>query len=229
MDKDNSILDVLNIPKHHFKWLSKSRTVCLVPEDWLQNAVNRTLSTYKWTNQLCSSECDQYLASSNTRTPHQWFRISVKILRKSDQLVSGLPDEPFSTHPDITSTLHSHLAEISKDNYSNQWQKAYHDVHQEQKAVHKNHQKGCDVLRQYLQRLYPEQMADLYKNNTIAGSCGSFPNLLHAIKIYETHDAFLVIQPFILYTIQNVVAFSPAIFKSSCTKPLLSCISYYIF
>jgi hypothetical protein len=53
----------------------------------------------------------------------------------------SLPDEPFSTHPDITSTLHSHLAEISKDNYSNQWQKAYHDVHQEQKAVHKNHQK----------------------------------------------------------------------------------------
>lgn len=63
-------------------------------------------------------------------------------------------------------------------------------------------------------------MADLYKNNTISGNCGSFPNLLHAIKIYETHDTFLVIQPFILYNIQNVVAFSPAIFKSSCTKPL---------
>jgi len=46
MDNNNSILDVLNIPKHHLKWLSKSRTVCLV-------------SLYKWflVTENTESEC----------------------------------------------------------------------------------------------------------------------------------------------------------------------------
>ena len=72
-----------------------------------------------------------------------FFAHDIKWQCITDQLFYSfsLPDEPSSTNPNITSTLHSHLTEISKDNYSNQWQKAYHDVHHEQKAVHKNHQK----------------------------------------------------------------------------------------
>ncbi|CAG2226311.1 WDR81 [Mytilus edulis] len=211
-----------------------------VPDSWLQSAVERTLSAYRWNNELCLSDCDQYLALSKTTIPHPWKRISVKTCQKSDELISGLPDGPLMHSPETSSSLHGHLSEINRDNYLNLWAKKHYDVQPKQTTSHKQLQKvqffihkyywkrrdmKCNVLQQYLERLYPEQMADLKTSRQssvthISPSPCSLQNILHVIKIYETDDAFYLIQPFVLHNIQNVIAFSPAVFKSSMTKPL---------
>ena len=48
----------------------------------------------------------------------------------------------------------------------------------------------------------------------------SHPNLLTAYAVCESDDAFHVIQPYVEYSVHDVVTFSPALLSGTYTKPL---------
>ncbi|KAJ8309436.1 hypothetical protein KUTeg_014310 [Tegillarca granosa] len=82
---------VLRIPNENVRYLSATRCVCLVTEEWLQNILQTVGSSITLKPSLSVSECERLLSPSTSKLPSLWIRISVKIIKHSDRET----DRPF--------------------------------------------------------------------------------------------------------------------------------------
>ncbi|XP_052767541.1 WD repeat-containing protein 81-like isoform X2 [Mya arenaria] len=229
MAHDGSLRDVLFIPKHHQKCVSLSRYICLVHEDWLKSLHQKTLQECPKAALIGRDDASLFLAPSHQTLPKYWKRISVKIVQKFDQPCKLLRNGPLCNTSRVT-TCTEHLAQTARENFSNLWSAAHmHYTTQPMDTVHHMQDKFSNVLRSYLQRLKPEvyitlpdnhQIDELPSNHTCYHDKMFGNNAIPTFAVIETMSTFYIIQPYIAYSLWDIVAYSPAVFESSHAKCL---------
>ncbi|KAK3578526.1 hypothetical protein CHS0354_007782 [Potamilus streckersoni] len=224
MSYENVLTQTLLIPRHHQRWVSKDRAVCLVTEEYLLNWKQGSVKSYGRSRSLSSAEAELMLAPSYEVLTKPWIRISVKIIQKSDHLVDRLRDEPLSSSQ-IPSCLAEHLAQVCRENFCNLWTSAAHKFSSEPNSVFQNGQdQFTEVVKKYLLRLQPGfyiNLTDKQDSSLHTGSLISSPkNTVPLLGVVDCKDVYLVVQPYLAYSLQNIAMYSPMLFSRSNAKPL---------
>ncbi|KAL3874505.1 hypothetical protein ACJMK2_037514 [Sinanodonta woodiana] len=224
MSYENILVQTLLIPRHHQRWVSKTRAVCLVTEEYLLNWKQGSVKNYGRSRYLSPADAELMLAPSCEVLTKPWIRISVKIIPKSDHLVDRLRDEPLSSSH-ISNCLAEHLAQVCRENFCNLWTSAAHKFSSKPDNVLKTAQEQfTEVVKKYLLRLQPGfyiNLTDKQDSSLHTGSLISSPkNTVPLLGVVDCKEVYLVVQPYLAHSLQNIATYSPTLFTRSNAKPL---------
>lgn len=156
-----------------------------------------------------------------------WIKVMVQIFKKKEDKVLPLPRIRAIVKDEPPLAFCQLLQYISQTNYKNLWKEAYKKYSSEAEAT-KDIQVVLadynDVLLEVIVRTYGCNVIKLCDENVNNESSKCFDvhlNILPSVCAVETPNAiFLLHIPFMEYTLDECLRFSPAILEKCYTKPL---------
>ncbi|KAH3845168.1 WD repeat-containing protein 81-like [Dreissena polymorpha] len=230
MSGDSLLRDVLFIPKHHQKRVSPSRFICLVHDDWLRSLRQGILQDCPKSVLIGSDDASLLLAPSHESLPKHWARVSIKIVHKNDTLCKRLHSGPFYNTSPVKSCF-EHLKQTARDNFRNLWAEAHLRYGRyDHETVKETEEKFTHIMQSYLRRLRPEVYISIPSQSHDSEHLPSNQpghhdnplrnNAIATIAVIETKSTFYIVQPYIAYSLWDLVSYSPAVFEHSHAKPL---------
>ncbi|XP_064623672.1 WD repeat-containing protein 81-like [Lineus longissimus] len=228
MDEFQGIQKDLKLLEVQCRSLSERRFLALVHEDWLRCMKTRGKGgvTVPVHPSIDSDDIEAYLALSCKVVPKPWSRITIKVIKKEDKLLScpcGKPKptiDPEMGYIDLMSTL-------SKENYKNSWAESHknYNCHYREETMATQQKPYNDVIRESLATFFKYQPQALGRQLSGPSHYTFYPkpvdsaSVLSAIALFESETAFYVLQPYVTYTLHDLLTFSPAILEKSYAKP----------
>ncbi|XP_060555359.1 WD repeat-containing protein 81-like [Ruditapes philippinarum] len=222
---DTLLRDLLFIPSHHQRNISKSRAICLVHNDWIQSVRQKNLHDIKWTRDIGRDDAALLLAPSHQKLPRNWNRVCIKVIKKSDAHCKRLFNGPFYNATPV-STCMEHLVQNARENFRNLWTSAHVTYSNEDvDMLHRAEDQFSNVVQTYLQRMNPNiyiTIPDNREDHVFSKqlSCLHGNNTIPILAVIETVSVFFVVQPYIPCCLRDIVCYSPAIFDTSHAKSL---------
>lgn len=218
--------DILYIPNHHQRAITRSRVICLVHNDWLQSVRQKTLCDCKWTKGLGRDDAALFLAPSHHKLPKNWNRICIKVIKKSVRPCKKLHNGPLYKATPIETCM-EHLIQNARENFRNLWTSAHVKYSNEDlDMLNRVEDQFTNVVQVYLHRMNPDVyiMIPDHQNESDpwhgqqSDSLGH--NTIPILAVIETMSTFFVVQPYIPCSLRDIVFYSPAIFDTSHAKSL---------
>ncbi|ESO90187.1 hypothetical protein LOTGIDRAFT_233981 [Lottia gigantea] len=225
MESVTAISDRLSIPKHHSRCLSKTRVVCIVHNDWYKNLRQGKLIQIPPTDHFTNLEAERLLAGSSLTLPETWLRLTIKVVQKQNVLVERLRDDNLY-NTNVADNIFGHLNYVAHENFNTQWRNAFHLYKGSKKSAQiKEYVKFNSSVHQYIDKFKPEIIINLDTTvSTLPLSTKKHselhPNLVPCKVLIETETHFFFIQPYIPYTLHNLVFYSPSVLTTSPANTL---------
>ncbi|XP_048259803.1 WD repeat-containing protein 81-like [Haliotis rufescens] len=222
MDLLSVVSERLSLPRHHIGCLSKTRVVCIVSHDWLKHLNHGKVPSLQGLDVLGQAEAEQYLAASCIKFSKPWKKITIKIIRKTQERVSRLRDGPL--YPtSVAKSLFEHLSNVSQENVRNIWLDSYKKFRGPKLQMDMTATESfSSLLKQYMWRFKPNVYIDLDNPSSTPGTGDTDRddkltdhNVLPITVFLESSEHMFLIHPFIPFTLCNIISYSPAIFNSS--------------
>lgn len=234
MEAKALICDQLRLAPQHVRWLGIPGhcAVCLVSHDWLKNVSLETIGGGISENSqtLPPDLCDEYLAASCNSLPPEWFRLVVRIVAKSDDLVDDVLAAPlYCNVKDYC--LSDLLTYICQENRKNLYLNACSKLSQQKTVPSRAKKKFSDLFREIVLHFQPhcyirlDGSQALFSESSLLSSSEDssrklFPNIVSTYLFLELENYFLLLQPYYPYNLWDVVSYSPALFNESHAKTL---------
>ncbi|KAK3712669.1 hypothetical protein RRG08_058571 [Elysia crispata] len=150
------ICTTLKLPPKNCQQLSADRVVCLVNSDWIKSLHRGRIISLSGNDNLEACKVQRFLSRSCEEVPSPWLRISVKAIRKSDEIYEGLPRACLQKQWACAS-LYEFMSHICKENLSNLWIQAHNTLTNAKlnQIPHDTDLPFTDLIRKYLCRLSP--------------------------------------------------------------------------
>ncbi|XP_050406001.2 WD repeat-containing protein 81 [Patella vulgata] len=225
MESVSAISDRLSIPKHHCRCLSKTRIVCIVTNDWYKCLRQGKVGTIPATDIFNPTEAERLLAASSISLPESWLRIAIKVVKKQEELVERLRIDNLH-NGNIASNIFEHLVYVAHENFNTKWKTAHHLYLGSNNSKHKKElQRFSASIYQYVDKFKPDIYINLDSTGTILPLSSKrqstpHPNLVPLSVLIETASHFFFVQPYVSYTLHNIVFFSPSVLSSSTANSL---------
>ncbi|XP_069471473.1 WD repeat-containing protein 81 isoform X2 [Ambystoma mexicanum] len=181
---------------------------------------------------LSDVEVQTFLHRSVLKLPAGWTRVEICGLRKERlAYLLTINDDLQEERVDGSGTFVGFMQNVASQNYRNLWQKAhtlYVQPYQATGVRSKVH--AVDALKRALMKVYGLHFLPVDKGTSclspakdcvpISKGDPSCPNILRADALLESSHMLYVVQPFVQYSLYDIVTFSPAKLANSHAKVL---------
>lgn len=216
-------LESIGLSPSYVNYASRSRITALVDPAWLEGAASGVIKPL----QLSLKHPEEHLQRSSPDPPAPWRRVSIKVLAKRPGTkVQRLSQLRSISHRANYCEL---MAYVTQENYDNLWKHAW--------KRYEEHSTGCissaamcnssshepqeyDVI---LESLVGELFGDRQKLSSTTIPTARLDGVQPAYAVLQTETAFCIVQPFVMCSLRELQAFSPAALGTSSNHLLFLC------
>lgn len=231
----NKVESDLNIDPRQLAIAAEGTHVAaFVPLKWVLNLKERKVlpSFCPRPEGLSDIELQTFLNRSVVKFPAGWTRVDIYGLRKEQLTYPLTGHEGWQDESTVGSgTFVGFMQNVASQNYKNLWEKAHRVYVQPYQGTGvRSKVQALDVLRRALQKVYGLHFIPIDKEAPclspakdtvpIARGAPSCPNILRADALLESTHVLYVIQPYVQYSLYDIVTFSPAKLANSYAKIL---------
>ncbi|XP_074657326.1 WD repeat-containing protein 81-like [Tubulanus polymorphus] len=232
MDTVKRVKNDLRIQQQHCRLSSSNRVIAVVHEDWikwLRKSERIDHRSHPKSASLDSDHCQLYLAQSQATIPAPWKRVSIKVIQKRDIRIKNA--SPLMQWIDNDTSYCETMSTVALTSYCQSWRYShikYNHQLPNDDDFQIDTQPFNDAIRGVVSSFYGASFkpighdiaVDEYSEQQTVKPISFKSSIVPAISLLESTDTFYIVQPYLPFTLHDIVTFSPAILEKSNAKSL---------